>query len=691
MSVQLLPFQREAVVAVEHDWATDVRALLVSLPTGAGKTIVGSEIARRHVATHGTPVLVLVPSDEILGQTLDKIHLVCDGVSVGVIHQARVEWHHPILVASVWTLVRHCAALPRIGLVISDEAHHAEARTWQDIYAAIRRTHPDFLHLGLTATPFRQDKHGQERRIEGVFERLSYSRSMFDLIAAGYLVHLRGISVSTGTRLDAVRTHGEDFEEASLATIVNTPARNQLVVASYCAHCPGRKAICFAVNVPHAQALRREFGQHGVRAATLLGDLSFAARREVRRRFHAGEIAVLCTCGVVTEGYDEPSAEVSILARPTRSRRVYIQQAGRVARRWPGKTEGLILDLVDATQQHRVVSMQELLAFYGLRHAEAQLAERPSSSAACAAVREYALTRKTIPHILSAAALSPIVREVDLFRLDAFAWFHAHDGSAYVTTLYDGVELGVVAADADDLFDVVATFREGVVVRLIAQPTTLENALGCANAYVFDFGDWRLASRRAAWRTTEPTPSQQATLRRAWATDRDEMRRILGDRQQIAQRGEASGVISTLHVLQAVREGRPESREWAIARFRARYGGERNDRRLLEVAGPPDSPLVAAVRRTYVDLWQTRRDSFHHFLRRTLERCTLHVAGARLTVIGDTRTAAYTAKQWTTIRDVLTRELGRVGEVEVIMVPPEPHRTAVPASAEGGHHARPGS
>lgn len=691
MSVQLLPFQREAVAAVEHDWAAGVRALLVSLPTGAGKTIVGSEIARRHVAAHGTPVLVLVPSDEILGQTVDKIHLVCDGVSVGVIQQARVEWCHPILVASVWTLVRHCAALPPIGLVISDEAHHAEARTWQAIYAAIRRTQPDFLHLGLTATPFRQDKHGQERRIEGIFERLSYSRSMFDLIAAGYLVHLRGICVSTGTRLDAVRTQGEDFEEASLATIVNTPARNQLVVESYRAYCPGRKAICFAVNVPHAQALMHEFGRHAVHAATLLGDLSFAERREVRRRFHAGDIAVLCTCGVVNEGYDEPSAEVSILARPTRSRRLYIQQAGRVARRWPGKTEGLILDVVDATQQHHVVSMRELLAFYGVRHAEAQLAEQPSSSPAVPAVREYALTRKTIPRILSAAALSPIVREVDLFRLDAFAWFHAHDGSAYVTTLYDGAELGVVAVEADDLFDVVATFRAGVFVRLIAQPTTLENALGCANAYVFDFGDWRLATRRAAWRTAEPTPGQQATLRRAWATDSDEMRRIAGDRSPVLRRGEASGVISTLYLLRTLREGKPASREWALARFAERYGGERSDRRLLDVAGPPDSPLVAALRRTYVELRQTRRDSFPQFLRRTLERCTLQVEDGRLTVIGSGRTATYTAKQWTTIRDVLTRELGRIGEVEVIIVPPGPHRTAAPASAEGGQHARPGS
>jgi superfamily II DNA or RNA helicase len=670
MSVQVLPFQREAIVAVEDDWATGMHTLLVSLPTGAGKTIVGSEIARRHLTTHATPVLFLVHSDEILSQTVEKIHLVYDDASVGVIQQTRVEWHHPVVVASVWTLARHCAELPFIGLVISDEAHHAEARTWRDIYTAVGQRNPHFLHLGLTATPFRQDKQGQERGLAGIFERLSYSRSMFDLIAAGYLVHLRGICISIGTRLDAVRTHGEDFEEASLATMVNTPTRNQLVVESYHTYCPGRKAICFAVNVAHAQALMRAFCQRGIPAATLLGDIRIEERREIRQRFRTGDISALCTCGVVNEGYDEPSAEVSILARPTRSRRLYIQQAGRVARQWPSKTEGIVLDLVDATQRHRLVSMRELLTFYGLRHAEVQLAETTASSPRTDAVRAYGLTPHTISQIQSLAALSPIVREVDLFRLDAFAWHRAQNGSAYVTTLYDGAELGVVATEGEDLFDVVATFREGVFVRLLAQPTTLENALGCANAYVFDFGDWRLALRRAQWRTAVPTPGQQAALTRAWATRSDEMRRIVGDDRRPACRGDASGVISTVLVLRTIRTGTEENRTWALARFRERYGSERHDHRILDVTGSSDSPLVAALRRYYVELSQRQRTSFADFLCRTLERCTLHIEDTRLTVTGNAQTATYTAKQWTTIGEVLTRELSRVGDVEVVVVPP---------------------
>ena len=102
---------------------------------------------------------------------------------------------------------------------------------------------------------------------------------------------------------------------------------------------------------------------------------------------------------------------------------------------------------------------------------------------------------------------------------------------------------------------------------------------------------------------------------------------------------------------------------------------------------PRSSPRSVAITSRCV---QRRRVSFDTFLRRTLEHCALHVEDSRLTVTGSARTATYTAKQWATIRDVLTRELGRVGEVEVVVVPHTPHRSPAPQD-EGGHHARTGS
>jgi hypothetical protein len=100
--------------------------------------------------------------------------------------------------------------------------------------------------------------------------------------------------------------------------------------------------------------------------------------------------------------------------------------------------------------------------------------------------------------------------------------------------------------------------------------------------------------------------------------------------------------------------------------------------------------LVAALRRTYVALRQTQHDSFRHWLGRTLERCTLQIEGTRLTVTGSAWTAAYTSTQWGAMRDVLTRELGRVGELHVVIVPYTAPQISAPHE-EGGQYACRGS
>jgi len=675
--VPFFPFQREAIDAVFADWAAGLRALLISLPTGAGKTLVGTEVARRRYARTGQPVLVLVPSDEILRQAVEEIGLAWEGVQIGVVQQERREFDRPVVVASVATLVRHLDCLPRVGLVITDEAHHAEAAMWQEIYHAVGQRNPGYWHLGLTATPFRSGSKGEARPLTAVFEKLSYARSMFDLIVEGFLVHLRGVCISTGATLDRVGVRGEDFEEQALARVVNTPARNALVVHSYLQHCAGKRALCFAVNVPHAEALTAAFQQAGVAAALLTSDTSLDTRRSLLTQLRDGTMQVVVTCGVLREGFNEPSVEAVICARPTRSRVLYIQQVGRVSRRWPGKSEGIILDLVDNTRTHSPVSLGELLQFYGLRRAEVDLAATPEQRTARGTARQYQLTAQTLPDILSVAQLSPIVRDVDLFRLDAFAWHTVPDGRSYAVSLYDGVALGVVAQDPTDLYDVVATFREdGSYARLLPRPTTLETAMLCANAYLFDFGDWRLATRHASWREAPPTPSQHSYLRRLWRQERPLLEHVVGSPGSIRTRGQASGAISALQVWQTLGAGTEINRTAAQARFQQRYEGQPESTPALCITGDIDAPLVGILRRYHRDLHQAAPETFADFLRRTLERCTFEVAEQRVTVYGGSRTAGYTPAQWAAIRDALDKALGRLGRVEVVICPGQ-HAKAV--------------
>ncbi|NOT56783.1 MAG: DEAD/DEAH box helicase family protein, partial [Deltaproteobacteria bacterium] len=196
--IPLFPFQQEAVDAVFRDWAAGHQAVVVSLPTGAGKTLVAATIAQRAYHERPEPILVLVPSDEILRQTVDEIAVVWEGIAIGIIQQQIRQWRCPLLVASVATLVRHLDELPPMGLVITDEAHHADAPMWQAIYRAIARRAPHVRHVGLTATPFRTDRGGDAHAL-AMFPTLSYARSMFDLIAEGFLAPLCGMGIHSAT------------------------------------------------------------------------------------------------------------------------------------------------------------------------------------------------------------------------------------------------------------------------------------------------------------------------------------------------------------------------------------------------------------------------------------------------------------------------------------------------------------
>jgi len=66
-------------------------------------------------------------------------------------------------------------------------------------------------------------------------------------------------------------------------------------------------------------------------------DDDLAVRERVLREFHDGAVRVLCACDILNEGWDCPDVEVLLMARPTLSKVIYLQQLGRGTRKAPGK------------------------------------------------------------------------------------------------------------------------------------------------------------------------------------------------------------------------------------------------------------------------------------------------------------------------------------------------------------------
>src|SRR5258707_5689979 len=94
----------------------------------------------------------------------------------------------------------------------------------------------------------------------------------------------------------------------------------------------GGRTFVFGFNVAHAIDVCKAFTTAGLRAAAVWGDMSPEDRRATLARFSRGEIDVVTNCNVLTEGFDEPRVDASIMARPTRSRLLYTQMVRRRTR-----------------------------------------------------------------------------------------------------------------------------------------------------------------------------------------------------------------------------------------------------------------------------------------------------------------------------------------------------------------------
>jgi len=342
MILTLRPYQQRAIHDLRLAFRDGARSPLLVGPTGMGKTVVLAEILRG-VSDRGRRGLVLVHRRELIAQTSAKLSQA--GVPHGIIAAGTQPTNHPIQVASVQTLVRRLDSISSPpDLIVIDEAHHATAGSWSRVL-----THwPDALRLGVTATPIRLDGRG----LSQAFDRLVLGPSVADLIAAQYLCNCRIYAPAPVADLSHLRRRAGDYAVDQAADAMDRPTVTGDAIAHYRRLACGQRAIVFCCNVNHAEHVAAAFNQAAIPAATLLGSTDPVRRDAAVARFASGELQVLVTVDVVSEGFDIPAAGCAILLRPTQSLGLYLQQVGRVLRPAPGKQAAVILDHVGNLHRH---------------------------------------------------------------------------------------------------------------------------------------------------------------------------------------------------------------------------------------------------------------------------------------------------------------------------------------------------
>lgn len=366
----LRPYQHTARDNVFRDWAAGLRRLALVLPTGAGKTVIFSEIIREFLARFpGFPVLVLAHRDELLQQAKAKIEHWVPGIPVGIVKAAQNQVYAPIVVASVQTLARgRTARLPPVGLVIVDECHRTMGASYIRVLDELGCTRPDGpLTLGVTATFTREDA----KRLTDFYQAVPFALDLVELILPDPLtgerylcspkfrrVLIEGLDLS-GVPMSRL-TSGKDLAATELAEAMDRAGAPGVVAAAYRRHAADRSGMVFTPTVASAQDVADAFTEIGISAAMLSGKTTMRDRRRIMDEFNAGTLQIVTNAALLGEGVDAPITSCVVVARPTLSKTLFRQMVGRGLRLYPGKTDCLVLDVVGATGRNDLKTLNDI-------------------------------------------------------------------------------------------------------------------------------------------------------------------------------------------------------------------------------------------------------------------------------------------------------------------------------------------
>jgi len=331
--ITLRPYQEKVIAETREAYAHRHRAVLLVMPTGAGKTMTASTVVHG-AAAKGNTTWWLTHRRELATQASDTFHAL--GIPHGTVQSGFVS--NPtatVQVASIQTIVRRLAHLPEPNLIVFDETHHIGASQWAEIFNRFPRAKV----LGLTATPWRLDGQGLGRW----YTKMVRGPETGELIAEGSLSKYRLFAPGTPD-LSGVTVTGGDYQRGALAKAMDKPQIVGDAIGHYKRLCSGKRAVVFAAGIENSKNIVAEFLSHGIPAEHVDGSMTSEMRDGAVERFRQGKTLILSNADLFGEGFDVPAIEAAILLRPTKSLSLHLQQVGRALRPAPGKAEAIILD-----------------------------------------------------------------------------------------------------------------------------------------------------------------------------------------------------------------------------------------------------------------------------------------------------------------------------------------------------------
>ena len=327
------------------------RRFILKAPTGAGKTVLASEIIKRFY--EGKKIIVLCHRLVLLEQLEGALRDDHNVRKLTVSDTGPAFNDYDILLSTSMRAKDVLAdALPKADLIIVDEAHRVSPNG-----KGYKRILDDFTEhgkdeaqfVGLTASPERRT--GDQRdQLNLAFDAIIDCANIEDLITDGVLVKpvyrthfvhdldLTGIDISSG-----------DFPVAKLSPAIVKSSMIDYAMSAYLQErenvSPRPISAWFCADISVAEETLFRIRQDGVSAEIVTAKTPIKARMKLLKSHEKGEVEAMVSVGVLAEGWDNPHCNIIVHLRPTLSKVLWGQSVGRGLRSAPGKEKCVIIDV----------------------------------------------------------------------------------------------------------------------------------------------------------------------------------------------------------------------------------------------------------------------------------------------------------------------------------------------------------
>ncbi|KAF1992559.1 P-loop containing nucleoside triphosphate hydrolase protein [Aulographum hederae CBS 113979] len=537
-TIQLRPYQEECIQAVLTNLAEGKKRLGLSLPTGAGKTVVFTRLIDRiqPPTPKATQTLILSHRKELVEQAAHHCRNAYPSKTIEVeMASTLASGAADITVGSIASLLsrdRIEKFVPdRFKLIIIDEAHHAVSQQYLKALEYFKLRPPEAESPALVAVSATLSRFDGVA-LSAVIDHIAFHKDLVDMINERWLSDVLVTTVRTRVDLSSVQAGSDgDFRPTALSPAVNTPAVNDLTVRAWRSRAEGRKStLVFCVDVHHLQCLKEEFRKQGIRAEAVTALTPQKKRSVTIDEFKKGEFPVLLNVGVFTEGTDIPNIDCVVLARPTKSRNLLVQMLGRGLRLHKDKQNCQIIDMVGDSIKTGIVTTPTLFGLDPdslveekdsaelLEEAKKQQKEKLQSSSDMK-IKSVVLTDyDSINDLIEDSSGERHIRAISIC-----AWVQVKEGK-YILSSKSGSYLSISQEPESEHFVVIYLQRTPFTVvskgkqvpymkpRKIASAPKFEDAVHAADTFAKETFEWIQINKTARWRDSPATEKQLTFL-----------------------------------------------------------------------------------------------------------------------------------------------------------------------------------